>query len=112
MTLSVTRFDEHYAQTYPIATLGLDVAQLVVKNPGLVFVDAYDDLDYLKYCLIDVLPGRRVALVCHERSPIPGIGICIDPAEQNGSSLILVATLCNLGLKNQSLTWVHPDYLQ
>jgi hypothetical protein len=30
------RFDEQFAETYPIATLSLDIAQLVAKNPLLI----------------------------------------------------------------------------
>jgi hypothetical protein len=104
------RFDEQFAETYPIATLSLDVAQLVAKNPVMTFHDSFDDLDYLRYCILDIFPENKVALVFHERCPVPGVDICIDPRSED-SSRLLVSTLCNLGLTTQSLTWVHPDYL-
>jgi hypothetical protein len=104
------RFDEQFAETYPIATLSLDIAQLVAKNPLLTFHDSFDDLDYLKYCILDIFPENKVALVFHERCPVPGIDICIDPRSED-SSRLLVSALCNLGLTTHSLTWVHPDYL-
>jgi hypothetical protein len=104
------RFDEQFVETYPIATLSLDIAQVVAKNPLLTFNDSYDDLDYLKYCILDVFPASKVALVFHERCPVPGIDVCIDP-RSNDSSRLLVSALCNLGLTTQSLTWVHPNCL-
>jgi hypothetical protein len=104
------RFDEQFVETYPIATLSLDIAQVVAKNPLLTFIDSYDDLDYLKYCILDVFPENKVALVFHERCPVPGIDICIDP-RSNDSTRLLISTLCNLGLTTQSLSWVHPDCL-
>jgi hypothetical protein len=104
------RFDEQFAETYPITTLNLDVAQLVAKNPVMTFYDSFDDLDYLKYCILDIFPGNKVALVYHERCPVPGVDICIDPRSKD-SSRLLVSALCNLGLTTQSLTWVHPDFL-
>jgi hypothetical protein len=105
------RFDEQFAETYPIATLSLDIAQLVAKNPLLIFHDSCDDLDYLRYCILDIFPGNnKVALVYHERCSVPGVDICIDPRSED-SSRLLVSALCNLGLTTHSLTWVHPDCL-
>ncbi len=102
------RFDEQFAQTYPIATLSLDIAQLVANNPLLVFQDSYDDLDFLRYCILNIPSESKVALVCHERSPLPGVDICIDPQDRYSSS-ILGSTLRNLGLTPQNLRWVHPE---
>jgi hypothetical protein len=104
------RFDEQFAQTDPIAVLSLNVTQLLAMNPLLVFHDSWDDLDYLQYCMLDVFPGSQVALVCHERSPVPGVDICINPAESNPSRL-LVSALCHLNLTTHNLSWIHPDYL-
>jgi hypothetical protein len=112
------RFDEQFVETYPIAfgasvaiaTLSLDVAQLVAKNPAMTFHDSFDDLDYLKYCILDIFPENKVALVYHERCPVPGVDICIDPRSVDPSRL-LVSALCNLGLTTQSLSWVNPDCL-
>jgi hypothetical protein len=104
------RFDEQFAETYAIATLSLDIAQLVAKNPVMTFHDSLDDLDYLKYCILNVFPENKVALVFHERCPVPGIDICIDPRSAD-SSRLLVSALCSLGLTTQSLSWVHPDCL-
>jgi hypothetical protein len=104
------RFDEKFTQTYPIATLSLDISQIVAKNPTLIFQDSWDDLDYLKYCMVEVVSGSKVALVSHNGSPVPGIDICINPKEDNLSRL-LVSALCHIGMTTQDLTWMHPDYL-
>lgn len=110
MSTDTLRFDEEFAQTYPIAILSKNIAQVVEQNPTLTFSDSWDDLDYLKYCILDVFVGSKVALVCHERSPVSGVEICIDPKEANFSRL-LVSTLCSIGMTAQDLLWVHPDYL-
>jgi hypothetical protein len=49
--------------------------------------------------------------VFHDRCPVPGVDICIDPANAEDSYRLLVSALCNLGLTTQSLSWVHPDFL-
>jgi hypothetical protein len=110
MSTHPLRFDEEFAQTYPIATLNKSIAQVIENNPTLNFIDSWDDLDYLKYCILDIFPGSKVALICHERSPVVGVDICIDPRENNFSRL-LVLTLCNIGMTAQDLLWIHPDHL-
>lgn len=110
MSTHPLRFDEEFVQTYPIATLSKNIAQVMEKNPTLKFIDSWDDLDYLRYCMIDIFPDSKVALVCHERAPIVGVDICIDPKETNFSR-ILVSTLCNIGMTARDLSWVHPDYV-
>jgi hypothetical protein len=104
------RFDEEFSQTYPIAVLIPSITQIVGKNPQLVFHDSWDDLDYLKYCILDLSPGNVIALVCHERSPVPGVDVCVDISSKDFSKL-LVSTLCILNFTDQDLSWVHPDYL-
>jgi hypothetical protein len=109
--LQPLRFDEEFTQTYPIAVLIPKIAQIVEKNPQLTFHESWDDLDYLKYCVPDFLQGE-VVLVCYERSPVPGVDICVDPRiEKFHFSEILVLTLSALNFTDQDLLWVHPDCL-
>lgn len=52
-----------------------------------------------------------MALVFHDRCPVPGVDVCVDPTNTEDSSRLLVSALCNLGLTTQSLSWVRPDFL-
>jgi hypothetical protein len=102
------KFDEQFSQTALIATLNLDIESLVANNPLLDFQYSYDDIDYLKYLILDISSESTIALVCREHSPITDIDIYIDPARQDYSSL-LVETLRYLRLTIQNLKWVHPS---
>jgi hypothetical protein len=105
------RFDEEFAQTYPIGVLTPSIGQITERNPKLAFRESWDDLDYLKYCVPEFLQGR-VVLVCHERSPVPGVDICVDPKiEKFHFPELLVLTLSVLNFTDQDLLWVHPDCL-
>jgi hypothetical protein len=109
--LQPLRFDEKFDQTYPIAVLMPSIGQIIERNPQLVFHESWDDLDYLKYCVPDLLQGK-VVLVCYDRSPVPGVDICIDPRiEKSHFSELLVLALSTLNFNDQDLLWVHPDCL-
>jgi hypothetical protein len=107
--LQPLRFDEKFSQTYPIGVLTPSIGQIIEKNPQLIFHESWDDLDYLKYCVPDFLQGK-VVLVCHERSPVPGVDICVDPGtEKLQFSELIIPTLSALGLTERDLLWIHPD---
>jgi hypothetical protein len=108
--IQTLRFDEEFSQTYPIAVLIPDMAGIVEKNPHLSFAKSLDDLDYLWYCMLDLPTGVRVALICHENSPVSGVDICVDQGREDIPQL-LVSTLSGLGFTDDALYWIHPDYL-
>jgi hypothetical protein len=108
--IQTLRFDEEFSQTYPVAVLIPDMAEIAEKNPHLYFAKSLDDLDYLWYCILDLSIEVRVALVCHENSPIPGVDVCVDQ-EREDIPRVLVSTLSDLGFNDNALSWIHPDYL-
>ena len=69
---SLIRFDEFYRETEPIAVINLQPQALEQKNNELKFQKGYDDLDYLEYARLEVMPDRTVALISHENTPMSG----------------------------------------
>jgi hypothetical protein len=108
---SLIRFDEVYRETEPIAVIKLLPRELEQKNRELKFQKGYDDLDYLEYVRLDVVPDRTVAIISHENTPIPGTDICVAPGQLDIIS-ILINTIDRLQLSDRDLSWVHPDYEQ
>jgi hypothetical protein len=106
---SLIRFDEVYRETEPIAVIKLLPRELEQKNRELKFQKGYDDLDYLEYVRLDVVPDRTVALISHENTPIPGTDICVAPGQLDVVS-ILINTIERLELSDRDLSWIHPDY--
>jgi hypothetical protein len=102
------RFDEVYRETEPIAVIKLLPRELEQKYRELKFQKSYDDLDYLEYVRLEVMPDRTVALINHENTPIPGTDICVVPGELNIVT-ILINTIDRLQLSDRDLLWIHPD---
>jgi hypothetical protein len=105
------RFDEFYRETEPIAVIKLLPCELEQKNRELKFQKGYDDLDYLEYLRVEVMPDRTVALISHENTPIPGTDICVTPGQLDIVT-ILINTIERLQLSDRDLLWIHPDYEQ
>jgi hypothetical protein len=105
------RFDEVYRETEPIAVVKLLPRKLEQKHKELKFQKGYDDLDYLEYVRLEVMPDRTVALISHENTPIPGTDICVAPGQLDIVS-ILINTIDRLDLCDRDLSWIHPDYEQ
>jgi hypothetical protein len=108
---SLIRFDEFYRETEPIAVIKLQPQVLEQKNKELKFQKGYDDLDYLEYARLEVMPDLTVALVSHENTPMPGTDICVAPGQLDIVTL-LINTIDMLELSDRDLSWVHPDYEQ
>jgi hypothetical protein len=108
---SLIRFDEFYRETEPIAVIKLLPQALEQKNKELKFQKGYDDLDYLEYARLEVMPDRNIALISHENTPIPGTDICVVPGQLDIVK-ILTNTINRLELSDRDLSWVHPDYEQ
>ncbi len=108
---SLIRFDQVYRETEPIAVIKLLPRELEQKNRELKFQKGYDDLDYLEYLRLEIIPDRTVALISHENTPIPGTDICVAPGQLDIVS-ILINTIDRLQLSDRDLSWVHPDYEQ
>ncbi len=108
---SLIRFDEFYRETEPIAVIKLQPKALEQKNKELKFQKGYDDLDYLEYTRLAVMPDRTVALISHENTPIPGTDICVAPGQLD-IVLMLINTIDRPQLSDRDLSWVHPDYKQ
>jgi hypothetical protein len=108
---SLIRFDKFYRETEPIAVIKLLPQALEKKNKELKFQKGYDDLDYLEYARLEVMPDRTIALISHENTPIPGTDICVIP-DQLDIVTILINTINRLELSDRDLSWVHPDYEQ
>ena len=105
------RFDEVYRETEPIAVIKLLPRELEQKHRELNFQKCYDDLDYLEYVRLEVVPDRTVALISHENTPIPGTDICVVPGQLDIVT-ILINTIDRLYLSGRDLSWIHPDYEQ
>jgi hypothetical protein len=105
------RFDEAYRETEPIAVINLLPRELERKNREIKFQKSYDDLDYLEYVRLEVMPDRTVALISHENTPMPGTDICVALGQLDIIS-ILINTIDRLELSDRDLSWVHPDYEQ
>jgi hypothetical protein len=105
------RFDEVYCETEPIAVIKLLPRELEQKHRELKFQKSYDDLDYLEYVRLEVIPDRTVALISHENTPMPGTDICVASGQLD-IVMILINTIERLGLSDQDLSWIHPDYEQ
>jgi hypothetical protein len=103
------RFDEVYRETEPIAIIKLHPHELSLKNKELKFHQGYDDLDYLEYARLEIIPDCTIALVSHENTPIPGTDICVAPNQVN-IVLILIKAISTLQLSRQDLFWIHPNY--
>jgi hypothetical protein len=103
------RFDEVYRETEPIAVIKLQPHELSLKNKELKFYQGYDDLDYLEYARLEVIPGCTIALISHQNTPIPGTDICVAPNQPRKVS-ILAKTISALQLFRPDLLWIHPDY--
>jgi hypothetical protein len=108
---SLIRFDEVYRETEPIAVIKLLPRELEQQHGELKFLKGYDDLDYLEYARLEVIPDRTVALLSHENTPIPGTDICVMPGQMDIVK-ILIDSLDSLHLSEQDLSWIHPDYEQ
>jgi hypothetical protein len=108
---SLIRFDEVYCETEPIAIINLLPRELEQKHRELRFQKGYDDLDYLEYVRLEIVPDRTVALISHENTPIPGTDICVMPG-QIDIVKILINSIERLALSDRDLSWVHPDYEQ
>jgi hypothetical protein len=108
---SLIRFDEFYRETEPIAVIKLQPQELEQKSKELKFQKGYDDLDYLEYARLEVMPDRTIALISHENTPIPGTDVCVVPGQLDIVS-ILINTIDRLDLSDQDLSWIHPDYEQ
>ncbi len=108
---SLTRFDELYRETEPIAVIKLLPRELEQKSRELNFQKGYDDLDYLEYARLEVISDRVVALISHENTPIPGTDICVAPGQLDIVS-VLINTIDRLDLCDRDLSWIHPDYEQ
>jgi hypothetical protein len=106
---SPIRFDDIYRETEPIAVIKLQTHELSLKNKELKFHKGYDDLDYLEYARLEVMPGYTIALISHQNTPIPGTDICVDP-NQPKKTLILKKTISILQLFRSDLLWIHPNY--
>ncbi len=106
---SLIRFDEFYRETEPIAVIKLLPRELEQKHRELKFQKGYDDLDYLKYVRLEVMPDLTIALISHENTPIPGTDICVVPGQLN-IILILINTIERLELSDRDISWIHPDY--
>jgi hypothetical protein len=105
------RFDEIYRETEPIAVIKLQPHDLSLKNKELKFHKGYDDLDYLEYARLEVMPGYTIALISHQNTPIPGTDVCVDP-NQPKKALILKKTISILQLSKPDLLWINPNYEQ
>jgi hypothetical protein len=108
---SLIRFDEFYSETEPIAVIKLLPRELEQKHRELRFQKSYDDLDYLEYARLEVMPDRTVALISHENTPIPGTDICVAPGQLDIVS-ILINTIDRLHLSDRDLSWIHTGYEQ
>jgi hypothetical protein len=106
---SLIRFDKFYRETEPIAVIKLLPRELELKHRELKFQKSYDDLDYLEYVRLEVIPDRTVALISHENTPIPGTDICVAPGQLDIVTL-LINTIDRLQLSDRDLSWIHPDY--
>jgi hypothetical protein len=108
---SLIRFDDVYCETEPIAVIKLLPRELEQKHRELKFQKGYDDLDYLEYARLEVVPDRTVALISHENTPIPGTDICVIPGQMDIIK-ILIDSIDRLQLSDRDLLWIHPDYEQ
>jgi hypothetical protein len=108
---SLIRFDEFYRETEPIAVIKIQPQALAQKNKELKFQKGYDDLDYLEYARLEIMPDRTVALISHESTPIPGTDICVAQGQLDIVSM-LINTMDRLDLSDRDLSWVHPNYEQ
>jgi len=92
--------------TRPIALLRTPVPALA-RRLRLRFEDDVDELDYVKFAVIEMLPtGQKLALVAHKRSPQPGIEVLADTAANPAISL--ASFLLVTGLRSESLIWFAP----
>jgi hypothetical protein len=105
------RFDEIYRETEPVAVIKLLPRELEQKHRELKFQKSYDDLDYLEYVRLEIMPDRNIALISHENTPVPGTDICVVPGQLDIVT-ILINTIDRLELSDRDLSWIHPDYEQ
>jgi hypothetical protein len=105
---SPIRFDEVYLETEPIAVIKLQPHELSLKNKELKFDRGYDDIDYLQYARLEIMPGCTIALVSHQNTPIPGTDICVAPTQVD-RVLVLIKAVSTLHLFMQDLLWIHPN---
>jgi hypothetical protein len=105
---SLIRFDEVYHETEPIAVIKLQPHELSHKNKELKFDRGYDDIDYLQYARLEIMPGCTIALVSHQNTPIPGTDIYVAPTQVD-RVLVLIKAVSTLHLFVQDLLWIHPN---
>ena len=116
---SIVHIEEVIAETYPIATIRQKPSE-IKKIIEIEFTEAYDDLDYLVFAILDLPSANRVGLVSHQHSPDLGTEICVSYELLNETGCdtkmnvteIIKDTLIKLSLSSKDLNWVHPDYEQ
>ncbi|KAI9133099.1 hypothetical protein [Acaryochloris sp. CCMEE 5410] len=91
----------------PIAVFQQSPAELSEQN-SIEFQDGFDDLDYLKFSLLQLPSGKPTTLVYHQNSPNPGVEICVIADESNREGVIQ-EVMQLLNLPTTALICVHPE---
>ncbi|MEM8884222.1 MAG: hypothetical protein AAGD14_09150 [Planctomycetota bacterium] len=80
----------------------------LTRDLGIVFDDSYDNLDMLRYAVIEAPSGRIFGLVRHRGAPGPGTQVLVELGYRRpecGLDEVLVV----LGESRDELLWTHPD---
>lgn len=67
-------------QSRPAALFAITPEGLTART-GVPFWAGLDELDYFRAAAVELSSARRVLLIWHERSPVPGLALEIDFAD-------------------------------
>ncbi|WP_299416119.1 hypothetical protein [Acaryochloris sp. IP29b_bin.148] len=91
----------------PIAIFQQSPAELSEQH-SIEFQDGFDDLDYLKFSLLQLPSGKSATLIYHQNSPNPGMEVCVIADESDREGLIR-EVMQLLNLPTTAIMWVHPE---
>lgn len=80
--------------------------EIITARTGLEFERDVDDLDYFRAVGLELPSGRHVVLLWYDRSPVQGLSLQIDLADDALAARQDV--MATLGLSPDELLWV-PD---
>lgn len=92
----------------PIAVLQQSPAELSDQQHSIEFQDGFDDLDYLKFSILQLPSSKLTTLVYHQNSPNPGTEVCVVANEVDREEVIK-EVMQLLNLPTTALMWVHPE---
>ena len=88
----------------PITMIAADPADLESRW-GIRFDDSFDNLDYVKVAVVQLQDGRRLTLLVHRGSSVPGIELCaVDASPASYDAAQTLATL----LRPHEIIWWRP----